>query len=84
MGAYGNYNCSIHKLYHFLASSNSEYFEYQDIFLFYMFSKTCLKLPLKRKTKIGFQDRLSLNAVQKYFRMLQGEHSATLLTFTKL
>ena len=28
-------------------------------------SKTCLKRPLK-KTKIGFQDRLSLNAGQKY------------------
>ena len=27
-------------------------------------SKTCLKQPLKKKTKIGFQDRLSLNAGQ--------------------
>ena len=37
-----------------------------------------------KKTKIGFQDRLSLNAVQKYCRMLQGEHSAILSTFIKL
>ena len=48
------------------------------------YSKTCLKWPLKPKTKIGFQDRLSLNAAQKYCRMLQGEHSAIPLTFIKL
>ena len=48
------------------------------------YSKTCLKRPLKKKTKIGFQDRLSLNAGQKYCRMLPLEHSAILLTFIKL
>ena len=32
---------------------------------------TCLKRPLKKKTKIGFQGRLLLNAGQKYCRMLQ-------------
>ena len=42
-----------------------------------------------RRQKIGFQDRLSLNAGQKYCRMLswsilQREHSAILLTFIKL
>ena len=36
-----------------------------------VYSKTCLKRPLKKKTKIGFQDRLTLNAGQKYCRMLQ-------------
>ena len=36
------------------------------------------------KAKIGFQDRLSLNAGQTYCRMLQGEHSAILSTFIKL
>ena len=36
-----------------------------------MDSKTCLKRPLKKKTKIGYQDQLSLNADQKYCRMLQ-------------
>ena len=41
-------------------------------------SKTCLKRPLKKK------NRLSLNAGQKYCRMLQGEHSAILPTFIKL
>ena len=46
-----------------------------------LYSKTCLKWPIKQKTKIGFQHRLSLNAGQKYCRM---EHSAILLTFTKL
>ena len=30
------------------------------------------------------QDQLSLNAGQKYCRMLQGEHSAILSTFIKL
>ena len=50
----------------------------------FKYSRTCLKLPLKKKAKIGFQDRILLNAVQKYCRMLQGEHSAILLTFIKL
>ena len=49
-----------------------------------MYSKTCRKRPLKKKTKIGFQDWLSFNAGQKYHRMLQGEHSAILSTFIKL
>ena len=31
--------------------------------------------------QIGFQDQISLNAGQKYCRMLQGEHSAILSTF---
>ena len=38
----------------------------------------------KGKPKIGIQDRLWLNAGQKYCRMLQGEHSAILSTFIKL
>ena len=47
------------------------------------FSKSCLKRPLQKEAKIGFQGRLSFNAGQKYCRMLQGEHSAILLTFIK-
>ena len=47
-------------------------------------TKTCLKRPFKMKTKTDFQDPLSLNAGQKYCRMLQGEHSAKLSTFIKL
>ena len=37
-----------------------------------------------KKTKNGFRDQLLLNAVQKYCRMLQREHSALLSTFIKL
>ena len=48
------------------------------------YSKACPKRLLKKSTKSGFQDRLSLNAGQKYCRMLQGEHSAILSTFIKL
>ena len=48
------------------------------------YSKTCVKRPLSKRPKIGFQDLLSLNAGQKYCRMLQGEHSAILLNFIKL
>ena len=45
------------------------------------YCKTCLKRPLKKKTNIDFPDFLSLNAGQKYCRMLQGEHSAIRSTF---
>ena len=50
----------------------------------FVYSKTCVKWPLSNRPKIGFQDQLSLNAGQKYCRMLQGEHSALLLIFIKL
>ena len=48
-----------------------------------IYSKTCVKWPLSERPKIGFQDKLLLNAGQKYCRMLK-EHSATLSTFIKL
>ena len=48
------------------------------------YSSTCVKWPLSKTPKIGFQDHLSLKAGQKYCRMLQREHSAILLTFFKL
>ena len=48
------------------------------------YSKTCVKQPLSKRLKIGFQDQLSLNAGQKYCRMLPLEHSAILLTLIKL
>ena len=38
----------------------------------------------KRRPKIGFQDRLSLNEGRKYCRNALLEHSATLWTFIKL
>ena len=47
-------------------------------------SKTCGKRLLSKRQKIGFQDQLSLNAGQKYCRVLQEEHSAILSTFIKL
>ena len=54
-------------------------------FLFVItYSKTCVKQPLSERPQIGCLDQLSLNAGQKYCRMLQGEHSAILLTFIKL
>ena len=37
------------------------------------YSKTCVKQPLSERPKIGFYDQLSLNAGQRYCRMLQGE-----------
>ena len=40
----------------------------------HMYSKTCVKRPLSKIPKIGFQDQLSLNADQKYCRMLQRLH----------
>ena len=49
-----------------------------------MYSKTRVKRPLSNIPKVGFQDLLPLTAVQKYSRMLQGEHSAIRLTFIKL
>ena len=42
------------------------------------------KIATLKRPKIGFQDQLSLNTVQKHCRMLQGEHSAILSTFIKL
>ena len=47
------------------------------------YSKTCVKRPLSKRPKVGFQEQLLLNAGQKQCRMLQGD-SAILLTFIKL
>ena len=48
------------------------------------YSKTCVKRPLSKQTKIGVYNKLSLNAGQKYCRMLQREHSAIYSIFIKL
>ena len=48
------------------------------------YSITCVKWPLSKRPKIGFQDQLLLNAGQKYCRMLKEEHSAIHSTFIKL
>ena len=50
----------------------------------YCESKTYVTRPLSKRPQFGFQDQLSLNAGQKYCRMLQREHSAILSTFIKL
>ena len=50
----------------------------------FVLSIFCVKRPLSKRLKIGFQDQLSLNAGQMYCRILQGEHSAIVLTFIKL
>ena len=55
-----------------------------DCVLWLKYSKTCVKQQLSKRPQIGFQGQLSLDAGQKYCRMLQGEHSAILLTFIKL
>ena len=49
-----------------------------------IYTKPCLKRPPSKRPKIVFQDQLSLNAGQKFCRMLQGEHSAILSTCIKL
>ena len=49
-----------------------------------LFNKSCGIRPLTTRPKIGFQDHLSLNAGQKYCKMLQGEHSAIHSAFIKL
>ena len=54
------------------------------IALYKRYSKTCVKRLLSKKTEIVFQDQLSLNADQKYCRMLQWEHSAVLSTFIEV
>ena len=46
--------------------------------------KNLCKTPLSKGPKFGFQDQISLNAGQMYCRVLQGEHAAILLTFSKL
>ena len=55
-----------------------------SIWTYGIYSKTCVKLPLSKRPKNGFQDRLWFNAGQKYCRMLQVEHSAILSTFIEL
>ena len=67
----------IHEYFYLVNTSGTVQF----ITIWFTYSKTCLKRSLKKKTKIGFQGQLSLNAGQKYCRML---HSAILSTFIKL
>ena len=65
-----------------------EYFNYRRICSFKGINTSTVKPVFidhsKRTQKFGLQYRLSLNAGQKYCRMLQVEHSAILSTFIKL
>ena len=47
------------------------------------YSKTCVRQPLSKRPKVGFQDQLSLKVGRKYCRIFQGQHSAILLTFIR-
>ena len=46
-------------------------YRYKGVYLC-TYSNNCVKCPLSKISKIGFQDQLLLNAGQKYCRMLQG------------
>ena len=48
-----------------------------------IYSKTCLKWPLKNRQNKDLNDKMLLNEDQKYCRMLQEQHSAILLTCIK-
>ena len=83
------------KVHHFLSlkgvNLGSHFYGYVPVFpssredsFTGFYSKACVKQPLSKRQKIDFQDQLSLNAGQKYCRMLQGEHFAILSTFIKL
>ena len=51
----------------------------------YILTNICrIHKPLSKRPKIRFQYQLSLNAGQKYCRMLEAEHSAILSTFITL
>ena len=57
----------------------------KSFFIFhYSFCISTVKPVLSDPSKNGFQDRLWLNAGQKYCRMHQGEHPAIFSTFIKL
>ena len=49
-----------------------------------MYSKACLKRPLKDRQNKGLNGKWQLNEGRKYCRMLPFEHSAILSTFIKL
>ena len=68
----------------FVEKQEIQFFKYTLLSRDMDYSKTSVKRPLSKRPKIGFQDQLSLNASQKYCRMLQVEHSAIILTFIKL
>ena len=65
------------------ALATRQYDKYQNAMCWAMYSCVALSGHSNRRPKIGFQGRISINASQKYSRMLQ-EHSEILSTFNKL
>ena len=60
------------------------FLSFQMAYILMVYSKPFVKRPLSKRPNICFQDQVSLNAGQKYCRMLPLEHSAIILTFIKL
>ena len=54
------------------------------LFAIYRYSKTCLKRPLKKKTKNGFSRPMIAYCRSKVLQNAQRENSAILSTFIKL
>ena len=48
-----------------------------------LYNKTCVQRPLKNRQSKNLNDKWLLNEGRKYYRILQGEHSAILLTSIK-
>ena len=56
----------------------------QKNFSFEKYTVNLFKTATLKKTENWFSRPITINAFQKYCRMLQGEHSAILSTFIKL
>ena len=57
--------------------------EISPLNIYRLYSKTCLKQPLKNRQNKDFNDKWKLNEGRKYCRMLPLKHSAILLTCIK-
>ena len=56
----------IHSLQPLVYIGNITKWYFSQLRKMYTYSKTCVKRPLSKRPKIGFQDQLLLNAGQKY------------------
>ena len=74
------FSATIRNLFNVLQNEINYLYNCPANWLHCTYSKTCVKRPLSKRPKIGFQTQLFLNAGQTYCRMLQGEHSAILST----
>ena len=78
------YLIKVHVVLNFEEAVSALFITTKQTWAVLLFSKTCVKRPLSKRPKNGFQYQLSLNAGQTYCRMLQKEHSVIRLTFIKL